>query len=114
QFERRFASGLQERLQKSCVAQLVVGVVSDVLRHIAIQIMKRQGVSRISSDEPLEFLSRLGGPTARGPDSPEFRVLDPQITLDKFCPEGELQNCGVASTKPVVARTDLCTAFRRE
>jgi len=66
------------------------------LRHVAIQILKRQGIGWISSYESLEFFARLRLPATRRSNSAEFRVLGPQISLDKFSPKRELQECNVA------------------
>jgi len=78
------------------MAQLIIGVVCNVLRHVAIQILKSQSVGWISSYEALEFFARLSCSATGRSDSAEFRVLGPQITLDKFSPECELKKRNIA------------------
>ena len=101
--DRYLTPGPQESMQEGCVAQLIIGIVGDVLRHVAIQILKRQGVGWISSDESLKFFGGLRGPATGRSDASEFRVLGPQITLNSFSPQRELQKCNIAFRKP--ART---------
>ena len=69
--------GSQVRLQESDVANLVVGIVRDVLRHFAIKPLKR---------------SDIGLTDATGCFySPEFPILLPQISLDDLSRQEELQ-----------------------
>lgn len=55
------------------VAELVIRVVVDVLRHVAIQDLESGGVERISAVDSRDFIVLR---------SAEFGVLCPQISLD--------------------------------
>src|SRR6202011_406132 len=57
----------QVGVEEGGVAQLIVGVIGDVLGHVGVDVRERCDVGRISS----------GGST-------QFLVLGPEIALDKF------------------------------
>ena len=60
--------GHQVGIEKGRVAHLVVGVIRNILRHVAIEILKREYIGRISAVHPAEFV-----------------VLLPEIALNQFC-----------------------------
>jgi hypothetical protein len=71
----RNALALEERevgVEEAHVAELVVGVVVDVLRHVAVEVEDRRGVERIAA-APRHF-SVL--------DATELVVLLPEVALD--------------------------------
>ena len=76
---------LQIGVQEGRMAQLIIGIVADVLGHVTIEILKCSLVGRISSC-----------------GSPQLVVLLPQIALDEFGRRQKSQDCNVASGKCVV------------
>ena len=96
------------------MTQFIISIVGDVLRHVAVQVLKRQVVGWISSYEFLELLARLCGSSTGRPDSAEFLVLGPQITLYNFGPRRELQECNIAFRKLARAGRGLRCTFSRQ
>ena len=79
------------------VADFVVGIVRDVLRHVAIENLQSRNV--IGSQPGDDFLTvelqvDRGQSLIRG--ATKFRILDPQIGLDLLQSAQERQNCDVA------------------
>jgi len=74
------------------MADLVIGVVGDVLRHVSIELLKRVYVSRVSSIRVVIVVDR----------SAELVVLLPQIGLDKFDCRGKSENGSISLGKPLV------------
>ena len=64
------------------MAYFIVGVVRDVLRHVAIKIAERGHVGGIASLHPSEFV-----------------VLLPQISFDEFCGRREPEKRSVTFRK---------------
>ena len=64
------------------MANLIIGIISDVLRHVGIEIAERSHIRWISSID----CSQLG-------------VLRPQISLDNFGPRANLRS----ATSPLVS-----------
>ena len=67
------------------MADLIVGVVVDVLVHVLVQHRKGSGIGRIPGS-PWDFVVL---------DSAEFVVLLPQIGFDDFCCRQESENVRV-------------------
>jgi hypothetical protein len=57
------------------VAELILGIVVDVLRHVSIEDVQRRSVGPAPSREAGEFAIL---------NSSEFGVLQPEIALDEF------------------------------
>jgi hypothetical protein len=74
---RLCAMGPQIGIQERGVTQLIVRIVGDILRHVAIEISQRRYVRRIS---------RVGSPVVRCGRPTEFIVLGPKIALHDFGP----------------------------
>jgi hypothetical protein len=70
--------------------------------------LKCERVGWISAYELLKLFAGLGGAATGRSDSPELRVLGPQITLNNFSPQRELQEGNIASRKPAPALRGLC------
>src|SRR5205085_12079827 len=51
--------GLQVGVEEFCVAYLVVGIIADVLRHVAIEIRKRRNIGWISTGDSAELIVLL-------------------------------------------------------
>src|SRR4030088_70775 len=67
QIDRRLALGHQVGVEERRVAQFIVGIIGDVLSHIAIKVAQSRYVGRIASA-----------------DSSQFVILLPQINLYEF------------------------------
>jgi hypothetical protein len=72
--------GTQVRVQESCVTQFIIIVVGNVLGHIAIEILERKFVRRISD---------VGWAVIGFGGSPQLIVLRPQIALYNLDPCSE-------------------------
>jgi hypothetical protein len=96
-FHRRVAIGtlrIQISAQKIHVAEFVVGVVRDVLRHVSIELFERVDVggSAVDRERQVDFrAAELNGA--------EFGVLLPEIAFNRFQGEQEAENGGVAAAK---------------
>ena len=73
EIDRFFPLSNQVSIQESRMAQFVVSIVGDVLRHITVKVAECGDVGRIPAL-----------------DSSQFVVLLPQISLDEFGCRGEL------------------------
>ena len=84
EIDRVVSLGFQIRAQKRDVADLIIGIVRDVLWHVSVEL-----------HEPVHIglNDRI---ICRGLDSTEFLVLLPQVSLDNLCRQQELQNRGVS------------------
>jgi hypothetical protein len=69
--------GAQVRVQESCVTQFIIVIVVNILGHIAIEILERKFVRRIS---------HVGWSVVGLGSAPKLIVLRPQIALDKRDP----------------------------
>src|SRR5260370_33871624 len=74
---RLCAMGPQIGIQESGVTQLIVRIVGDILRHVAIEILQRCYIRRIS---------RVRSPVVGCSRSTEFIILEPKIALYDFGP----------------------------
>jgi hypothetical protein len=70
--DRLCAMGAQVRVQESCVTQLIIVIIGNILGHIAIEILERKFVGRIS-DVGCTIVGFCG--------SAQLIVLRPQIAL---------------------------------
>jgi len=86
QNDGRFPLGDQVGIEEGGVTQFIVGIVGNVLRHIAIKVAERGQVGRIASL-----------------DSPQFVVLLPEISLDEFYCRREPQERSIALGKRACA-----------
>ncbi len=80
------ATGAQVRIEKRRVTQLVVGVIADVLGHVAIEIRQRSHVRRVAA---------VG--------APELVVLLPQVDLDQLDRGQQAQDRDVAGGQRATA-----------
>jgi hypothetical protein len=91
--DRLCAMGAQVRVQESCVTQFIIVIVGNILGHIAIEILERKFVRRIS---------HVGWAVVGLGGAPKLIVLRPQIALynlDPCCePEKVRITFGKAST----------------
>ena len=76
------------------MTQFIVGIVGNVLRHIAVKVAERGHVGRIASL-----------------DSPQFVVLLPEISLDEFYCCREPQERSIAPGKLACAPRRLRVAL---
>jgi hypothetical protein len=69
--------GLRNQIgvEEGGVAELILGIVVDILRHVSIEDVQRRGVERAPSREAGEFAIL---------NSSEFSVLQPEIALDEL------------------------------
>jgi len=75
------ALGSQVGVDERLVAELILGVVMDVLRHVAIELLKGQGVRRIPAGrESRQFVVWIA--VGLGLRSAQFSVLQPQVAFD--------------------------------
>jgi hypothetical protein len=63
-------------VDEGCVAELILGIVVDILRHVRIEVVQRRGVGRAPSRGEAGEFAIL--------NSSEFGVLQPEIALDEF------------------------------
>jgi hypothetical protein len=70
--DRFCAMGAQVRVEESCVTQLIIVIVGNIVGHIAIEILDRKFVWRISD---------IGSTIVGLAGSPQLIVLRPQIAL---------------------------------
>ena len=97
QVNRLCAFRLQVIVEKPVVADLIVGVVGDVLRHIAVEHEESGDVGW--SEPSNDFLTvefQIDWRLALIGRSAEFGVLNPQVGLDLLQGAQEGQNCDVA------------------
>src|SRR5258705_3179499 len=79
----------EEGVNERGVADLIIGVIMDILVHVLIQLLDRRGVGRIPAS-PWNFAVL---------DAGEFVVLLPQICFDDFCRRQESENVRVSLRK---------------
>ena len=87
------ANGSQECVDEREVADLILGIVVNVLRHVAIQLLKGidVGCTRRSSWNFAVW------------DSSEFVVLSPQIGFENFNCSQEPENCHISPCDPATS-----------
>src|SRR6202011_5189581 len=85
-----------ESPDEGLVAELVIRVVSDVLRHITIKNLKGGDIRCVPSAKARHGLSARNVNVFPKGYSSEFPVLFPQITLEDFGGGEKTQNGGVA------------------
>ena len=91
------------------MAELVIRVVSDVLRHVAIKNLKGRRILGISSVKDWRgFSSRSLNAFSKG-YSPEFPVLFPQITLEDLSGGEKAQDGSVAIAEPSITFFGRCS-----
>src|ERR1700730_18549694 len=74
QVNRRRADKLKVSVEEGVVAELILGIVVDVLRHVRIEVVQRFGVRRVPSGGKSWNLVVL--------DSSKLGILLPEIALD--------------------------------
>ena len=82
------------------MAELIIGIVQDILGHVAIKNRESSRVERVPSSGSS---SSSGNFELCLPGSSEFPVLFPQIALEDFGRGQEAQDGGIASCKPAAS-----------
>ncbi len=85
------------------MADFVIGVVGDILRHVAIKVLKRSDVCWVSRIWLIVLIYRAS----------ELVVLLPEIGLYEFDGQCKLQKLSIAFRQFVVVLREQCSSWQR-
>ena len=87
------------------MTQFIIVIIGNILRHVAIEILERKFVGRISD---------VGGTIVGFGGSAQLIVLSPQIALYDLGPSRESKKIGITFGKSARARCFLRFDFRHQ